>query len=125
MFRGFAQGSPRGNFSPQNANVKLRHQAISFVSAGSNTPVELESSKLPEKVAVGLDEEDEESSDEEVDFEGDFDDDEDVDDGTIQTNILEEVEVEQSQSGIGRLLIDSPPSPSPLEFVIDTAGSLQ
>ncbi|KAK4556268.1 squalene synthetase-like protein [Recurvomyces mirabilis] len=122
MFRGFAQGGPRGNFSPRNANVKLRHQAISFVSAGSNTPVELESSKLAEKAAVGLedddDEKDGESSEDEVDFEGEFE----QDDSAIQTNILEGTEAEFSEGAIERMNIDSPPSPSPLEFVIDTAG---
>ncbi|KAK3677135.1 squalene synthetase-like protein [Recurvomyces mirabilis] len=125
MFRGFAQSGPRGDFSPRNANVKLRHQAISFVSAGSNTPIELESSKLAEKVAVSLEEEDDEedgeSSEDEVEFEGEFEE----DDSTIQTNILQEADGdgELSEGAIGRMNIDdSPPSPSPLEFVIDTAG---
>lgn len=40
MFRGFAQQNRPRNFAP---NAKFRNQAIAFVSAGSNTPVEVHS----------------------------------------------------------------------------------
>ncbi|KAK5114301.1 hypothetical protein LTR62_002552 [Meristemomyces frigidus] len=126
MFRGFSQGGPRNGFSPRDANVNLRHQTISFVSAGSNPSAVLETtprSQLGKEMLVVDKEEDD--SEEEVNFEGDFMEEEEEDEGasSMQTNIVvEEAEVELSGSAIGRMNIDSPPSQSPLAFVVDTEG---
>lgn len=115
-FRGFAQNSPRGDYSPRTGPaVKLRHQAIAFVSAGSNTPAELEVDETV--LEVGMD--GEESDDEDDRDVGMDDDDDDVDDRAIQTNIVMDAEVEMSA-----MKIASPVEPpeEPPAFFVDTAG---
>ena len=63
MFRGFAQRS--GKSTPRDAGLKLRHQAISFVSAGSNTPTEKKEGILEEAdIVAALVEEDDDLEDE-------------------------------------------------------------
>ena len=63
MFRGFAQRS--GESTPRDAGLKLRHQAISFVSAGNNTPIEKKEDVLEEvDVVAALVEEDDDLEDE-------------------------------------------------------------
>ena len=81
--------------------MKLRHQAISFVSAGSNTPVEsdLDGPKLSEKatfVAV------EHSDDNE---EGEFE--EEFDDTAIRTNIVTDTDMEIPEGAVARMSIQS------------------
>jgi hypothetical protein len=58
MFRGFSQRS--GESTPRDAGLKLRHQAISFVSAGNSTPIEKKQGFLEEAdiVAALVEEED-------------------------------------------------------------------
>lgn len=57
MFRGFAQRS--GESTPRDSGLKLRHQAIAFVSAGTNTPVEKKEETLEEAdIVAALIEED-------------------------------------------------------------------
>jgi hypothetical protein len=124
-FKGFTQhtGKPTP-FPPQNSNVRLRHQAISFVSSGNIQPQ--------------VEPEEEESSD------GTGDDEEDG--GAIQTNIMD-ADVEHTEDGMAnmnlgasemdvdvddtttasaetRIIVDAPteePAPT-LQFVIDTVG---
>ncbi|KXT16028.1 hypothetical protein AC579_7139 [Pseudocercospora musae] len=137
-FRGFAQNSTSSPFSTQSANSKLRHQAISFVSAGNIAPTIDDPNNTTRSGDAKL--EDSESED-------DDDDDEDIDDSAIQTNILLEANVEVSEEGMAnmhldgsevmdvdetttastetRIIVDPPtmrePSP-PLCFVVDTVG---
>lgn len=65
MFRGFAQRS--GDSTPGRANVKLRHQAISFVSAGTNTPAEPDSTVEEEDITIALGEDDDDEEEDEED----------------------------------------------------------
>ena len=75
MFRGFAQRS--GESTPRDAGLKLRHQAISFVSAGTNTPVEKKEGNMLEEadIVAALDEED--------------DDDDDLEDEAMEDNLID------------------------------------
>ena len=96
-FRGFqnntASNTPR-NLALRNATVKLRHRAINFVSAGTNTPDEF----LPKQEAIVADEESEE---EELDPP-----DGDIDETTLQSNVVMETEIDMSE----------------MKFVVDTVG---
>jgi hypothetical protein len=86
-FRGFAQTATTPRSAPRNGqpNIKLRHQAIAFVSAGTNTPVEPEQDIVIEEVTAALEVEFE-NEDEDEDEE---EDDDDIDDSAIQTNIMD------------------------------------
>ena len=102
IFRGFAGGSKDG--TPRTpANVKLRHQAISFVSAGTSTPIEAESRPAEKEVIAALaeDGEDSDMDDEEFDEDTKFfqaeSDIEDIDDSGLQTNIVMDTDVELSE----------------------------
>ncbi|KXT03143.1 hypothetical protein AC578_7704 [Pseudocercospora eumusae] len=125
-FRGFAQNSKSSPFTPRSANARLRHQAISFVSAGNSAPTIDDPNNTTR------------SGDAEL---------EDIDDSAIHTNILLEADVEVSEEGMANMHIDTsevihvddattattetriivdPPTmrePSPaLGFVVDTVG---
>ncbi|KAK5699796.1 squalene synthetase-like protein [Elasticomyces elasticus] len=113
-FKGFSQGTPRGGFSQQGSNVKLRHQTISFVSAGDIAPIKLESTDHNIKVVA---------ADEEVDSEEDYLDEQgesEIDDSNMQTNVVD-AEVEISGGAFGQMNLDSPPAAQDL-FVVDTVG---
>ncbi|KAM0715852.1 hypothetical protein Q7P37_008366 [Cladosporium fusiforme] len=96
-FRGFAQRS--GQATPRDSGLKLRHQAISFVSAGTNTPIEKEV-KQPQEEAiiaalVGG------NADEEEDIEDSMMQDtvvDDVDDSTFDATMVTDTDVEISKS---------------------------
>ncbi|KAF2169670.1 hypothetical protein M409DRAFT_20085 [Zasmidium cellare ATCC 36951] len=96
QFRGFSQNTPASS-TPRSANAKLRHQAISFVSAGVNSP----SVKPPQPA-------EQETGDEDITLddsdEGEFDD-EDIDDGAIQTNIIMDADIELSEQGVAKMNI--------------------
>jgi hypothetical protein len=97
-FKGFTQtnssSNPPRNLSLRSATVKLRHQAITFVSAGTNTPDEF----LPKKEVLVADE----------DSEGDGLEypKEDIDESTLKTNIVMKTEIDMSE----------------MKFVVDTVG---
>lgn len=103
-FRGFAQNNNNSsrNFTPQSSNVKLRHQAISFVAAGTNTPDEFDPEKARPDDAdiVAAEESEEEVIDLEETGEG-------VDDTTLQTNIVTDTDVEVSEGGIAQMNLHS------------------
>lgn len=105
-FKGFAQKN--GSLNPQGGNpfAKLRHQAISFVSAGTNSPPEQTKHQSPQHEAAGddLHFDDDITLDDADDGEEDSDID-DVDDSNIETNIMIEDEVEISQKGMERMHI--------------------
>lgn len=108
-FRGFNQKSP-GADSPRNPNVKLRHQAIAFVSAGTNTPVERRTGEhVAVEVSAALDDnrneeeeeeeeeeekEEEEKKEEEEEKEEEKEEDEDEGLDTIQTNIVMDIDAD-------------------------------
>lgn len=133
QFRGFQGGTPKGPFPPRNANVKLRHQAISFISAGSNTPAEPDEQRqqgdgerrLPDDLQIHQDDVD-------VD-EGDAQEDEDedengLDESGIQTNIMMDTDVELSEQVFGqmnlnpRAEVDGTVEVSDSLYVVDTVG---
>lgn len=75
MFRGFAQRS--GESTPRDSGLKLRHQAIAFVSAGTNTPVEKKEEILEEAdIVAALVEE--------------GDDDDDLEDEAMEDTVVDE-----------------------------------
>jgi len=112
-FRGFNQTSPRSDL-PRNPNFKLRHQAITFVSAGTNTPVERGTVEhVAVEVTTALDDNDEDEEDED-DGEA-LDDDEELD--TIQTNIVMDTDTDIA-NGTANLDINAPKD----LFVVDTDG---
>ena len=68
MFRGFAQRS--GESTPRDSGLKLRHQAIAFVSAGTNTPVEKKEEVLEEAdIVAALVEDDDDDDDDDLEDE--------------------------------------------------------
>lgn len=93
-----ASNSPR-NFSLRNATVKLRHQAITFVSAGTSTPDEFLPKREEREVFVADDSSDEEDPES---LEEDFD------EGTCQTNIVLETEIKMSETAMEHMKIESP-----------------
>lgn len=82
-FRGFAQATPR-NFTPRNPAANLRHQAITFVSGGTNTPDEFLPKPSHEAEAPAEDSEDESEDEDQEEF----------DDSGIQTNIVMETDID-------------------------------
>jgi hypothetical protein len=142
MFRGFSQRS--GESTPRDAGLKLRHQAISFVSAGTNTPIEKEKDALEEAeiIAALVDEDEDEAMKETV-----FD---DVDNSVLDNTLVTDSDVEISRDtramhihervempimaldGAMDTLPDAtpaatskpptPPQEETLSFVIDTEG---
>ncbi|KAK3109312.1 squalene synthetase-like protein, partial [Teratosphaeriaceae sp. CCFEE 6253] len=118
QFKGFAQGTPKGDFSQRGPSVKLRHQVISFVSAGNSAPVE------PEALAPMQDTMQPRAQNDMQNFlVGDEveEDESDVDDSGIQTNIATDAEAEPSEVALGRMHLDSGVLADDL-FVIDTMG---
>ncbi|KAF2481960.1 hypothetical protein BDY17DRAFT_325463 [Neohortaea acidophila] len=135
-FRGFAQKNAFDS-SPRNPSLKLRHQVITFVSAGSNTPVDTDVEAKPElresDVLLSVARSDEESEDEE-------DVAEELDDANLQTNIITDTQFQVSRLSIrGDSRGDAhdtsmdvevmksgeyvrPSSPPALPFVVDTVG---
>lgn len=98
MFHGFAQRS--GENTPRDAGLKLRHQAISFVSAGTNTPVEKKDPVQEEDIIAALvgDEDDEDEI--EVDFEVDEPENtmiNDVDDSALNATMVTDTDIEISR----------------------------
>ncbi|KAK3708182.1 squalene synthetase-like protein [Vermiconidia calcicola] len=99
QFQGFAQtNTPTRNFTPRTPTVRLRHQTISFVSAGANTPAEFEPKPSEEALFEAAEE-----SEEEVDEENDLE----FDDSNIQTNVLMDTDMEISEGGIAQMNIQS------------------
>lgn len=98
LFKGFSQ-RPHGNVnsSSRNASVKLRHQAISFVSAGASTAAEEEQRQSEEAVVVPAEDSEEDSYESEAE--------DDLDESTIQTNIVTDTDIEASQGGIAHMNI--------------------
>lgn len=133
MFRGFAQASPRGLSDRNSLNVKLRHQAITFVSASSNTPAEPEEEQESAEQMVGIagqgedeEDEDDESEESEISLEGDGPV-QDLKESTVQTNITTDVEIAEgvrAQMNIQSSpnTADMPGSPEQLPFFVDTEG---
>lgn len=146
-FKGFAQNNKSSPFTPRSANARLRHQAISFVSASNSnsnsTPIVKDSSNPTTGGEEDLDGSDSDSGDDE-DEEGD-----DIDDSALQTNVLLEAQYQMSKTGMANMHIDSSevmevdetttatstetriivdpesmrdPSPEPMGFVVDTVG---
>lgn len=114
-FRGFAQGTPSSSFTPRSAVPnKLRHQGISFVSAGVNSPI-IEPRQQPHHsdADIALDDTDDEEDD-------DLEDD-DVEDSHIQTNIVLEADIETSEEGMKRMQIDT--SADTMEFNSEGANA--
>ena len=101
LFKGFAQTNnnmmPR-NFPPVNSTVKLRHQAIAFVTAESSTPVESEPKLSDEAEFVPAEDSGEEGLD---------DGDEHLDESTTQTNIVVDPDMEISEGAIAHMNIRS------------------
>ncbi|TKA68837.1 hypothetical protein B0A55_07319, partial [Friedmanniomyces simplex] len=116
-FRGFSQGTPRGDFSQAGPNTKLRHQNIAFVSAGNSTPVELESTELEQEIRVAVADEDMHSEADDLEELASRE----IDDSGVQTNIVTNADVELSEGAMGRMNIHSPASPKDL-FFVDTTG---
>ncbi|KAH9825893.1 protein SQS1-like [Teratosphaeria destructans] len=113
QFKGFAQGTSKN--SPRHAvGMRLRHQAIAFVSAGGSTPAEPEApaevDSAGKEVTAAL-----EAEDEEVDE----DDDEDIDDSAITTNIVIESEITE---GTANMELESPAAQQQPLFFVDTEG---
>ncbi|KAF2766325.1 hypothetical protein EJ03DRAFT_298597 [Teratosphaeria nubilosa] len=113
QFRGFAQGTSKN--TPRHAvGIKLRHQAIAFVSAGGSTPAEpeetAEEDNVGEEVTAALAAEDEEPEE---------DDDEDIDDSAITTNIVIEAEITE---GTANMELESPAAQQQPLFFVDTEG---
>lgn len=99
QFQGFAQtNTPTRNFTPRNPTVRLRHQTISFVSAGANTPAEFEPKPSEEALFEAA-----EDSEEDVDEEDDLE----FDDSNIQTNVVMDTDMEVSEGGIAQMNIQS------------------
>lgn len=147
MFRGFAQRS--GESTPRDAGLKLRHQAISFVSAGTNTPVEKKEDTLAEAdIVAALAEEDDDDDLEDDTMEDTMVD--DVDNSALDNTLVTDTDVEISRDtkamhiherteapiaaldGAMDTLPDAtqttsrkpptPPQEETLSFVIDTEG---
>lgn len=150
MFRGFAQRS--GESTPRESGLKLRHQSIAFVSAGTNTPVEKEDKGIQEEeITVALDEQEQEEEEEEVEDEAMHTTmDDDVDDSTLENTMVTDTDVDIAQGTSAMHIhehveapipaldgtVDSRPDAAPatlskpptppqeetLSFVIDTEG---
>ena len=91
QFRGFAQRS--GQSTPRDSGLKLRHQAIAFVSAGTNTPIEKKEDKIEEAdIVAALVHEDDE-----VDLEDDAMEDtmvDDLDNSALDNTMVTDTDVE-------------------------------
>ncbi|KAI6885955.1 hypothetical protein KC360_g5326 [Hortaea werneckii] len=99
-FKGFAQSAPRGSVQQRATNVKLRHQTIAFVSAGTNTPAEPEVEEEDEvTIAVQDGEGDDEDGGDDDDDEDD-DEEEEIDDSVLQTNITMDTETEGAMASM-------------------------
>ncbi|KAI6871695.1 hypothetical protein KC334_g18859, partial [Hortaea werneckii] len=96
-FKGFAQNAPRGSLQQRAPNVKLRHQAIAFVSAGTDTPAEPEVEEEEVTIAVQDGEGDDEDG---VDDDDGDDEEEEVDDSVLQTNITMDTETEGAMASM-------------------------
>ncbi|KAI5361728.1 putative G-patch domain, R3H domain, R3H domain superfamily protein [Septoria linicola] len=101
-FKGFsgAKGKPAGFGTPSSANMKFRHQAISFVSAG------VPQSAVDER-NQRLDETDMSTANDLQDDDSDDDDNIDIDDSAIQTNIRIDADVESTEDGVANMVLDS------------------
>ncbi|KAK3066661.1 squalene synthetase-like protein, partial [Teratosphaeriaceae sp. CCFEE 6253] len=119
QFKGFAQGTPKGDFSQRGPSVKLRHQVISFVSAGNSAPVEPEALAPMQETMRPRAQNDMQNF--LVGDEMEEDNESDVDDSGIQTNIATDAEAEPSAVALGRMHLDSGVLADDL-FVIDTMG---
>ncbi|KAI7524493.1 hypothetical protein KC331_g18054, partial [Hortaea werneckii] len=98
-FKGFAQTAPRGSLQQRTPNVKLRHQAIAFVSAGTNTPAEPEVEEEEEEVTMAV--QDAEGDDEDGgDDDEEDDDEEEVDESVLETNITMDTETEGAMASM-------------------------
>lgn len=98
LFKGFSQRGP-SNSTPRNApSVKLRHQTISFVAAGTNTPVEQEQQVFEEAIVAPTDN-DEDQDDANVE--------EDLVDANIQTNILMDTDIDLSEGAMAQMSLRS------------------
>lgn len=95
MFRGFAQRS--GESTPRDAGLKLRHQAIAFVSAGTNTPVEKKEENMLEEadIVAALAEEDDDDDLEDEAMEDTLID--DIDNSALDNTLVTDTDVEISR----------------------------
>ncbi|KAK4497385.1 hypothetical protein PRZ48_011836 [Zasmidium cellare] len=110
QFRGFSQSTPAGS-TPRSVNAKLRHQAISFVSASVNPPtIKPPAEQETADEDVTLDDSDEEDLE-----------DEDIDDGALQTNIVMDADIELSERGVANMNITTNAD----TMDIDTSGAPQ
>nr|POF02278.1 protein sqs1 [Quercus suber] len=128
-FKGFAQTTPSGS-SPFGTQVKLRHQNITFVSAGSNTSIKVDMERDDD------DDDDERKQDEDGQVTMDVD--TDLDDSAIQTNLttdMENVHIRSTQelgdkeemqieARVEEAVVsgESEPLQSDALFVLDTVG---
>jgi hypothetical protein len=125
-FKGFAGSAPRNGTSSFATNVKLRTQAIAFVSAGTNTPpqqLEQRTNATPPP-AYSFDGDDDDDDDDDMD--------DDEDDENIEINIVTSTSIEESESQMENMHIhveaeamevDQEKSvPEQPAFIIDTVG---
>ncbi|CAK3969205.1 hypothetical protein DOTSEDRAFT_82684 [Lecanosticta acicola] len=114
QFRGFSQKAPSSTATPRSAAARLRHQAISFVTAGVNSPtIQKRTQTDPVDFQIALDD-----TDEDEDWD---DDDDDVDDSHILTNIVLNADIETSKEGIAKMQIDN--STGAMELEADEANA--
>nr|OQO16265.1 hypothetical protein B0A51_15402 [Rachicladosporium sp. CCFEE 5018] len=114
-FRGFTQRS--GDSTPGRAAVRLRHQAISFVSA---SPKPIENDAPIEDTPAVVAPIDDESLDD-----TDDDEDEDLDDAAIQTNIVEDVEMEISNGTQAMHIHETMREQTSVIFGLDGAADIE
>ncbi|OQO12410.1 hypothetical protein B0A48_03052 [Cryoendolithus antarcticus] len=114
-FRGFTQRS--GDSTPGRAAVRLRHQAISFVSASPKPVADDAPIEDAPAVVAALDDESINDTDD--------DEDEDVDDDAIQTNIVEDVEMEISNGTQAMHIHETAREQTSVMFVLDGAADIE
>jgi hypothetical protein len=109
-FRGFAQRS--GESTPRDAGLKLRHQAIAFVSAGTNTPVEKKEENMLEEadiVAALVEEEDDEDDLEDEAMEDTLI--EDLDNSALDNTLVTDTDVEITRDTKAMHIHEHAPAP--------------